>query len=89
MSKRMSESIELGKTDILRTFSRKTKRPLSGGLVYLPHVGRFRWLRGLDLNQRPLGYEPNELPGCSTPHLQSSKLDWEGQTQGLANFESA
>ena len=28
------------------------------------------WLRGLDLNQRPLGYEPNELPDCSTPrHL--------------------
>ena len=26
-----------------------------------------KWLRGLDLNQRPLGYEPNELPGCSTP----------------------
>ena len=25
------------------------------------------WLRGLDLNQRPFGYEPNELPGCSTP----------------------
>src|SRR5438445_7822548 len=25
------------------------------------------WLRGLDLNQRPLGYEPNELPGCATP----------------------
>jgi len=21
------------------------------------------------LNQRPLGYEPNELPGCSTPHI--------------------
>ena len=24
-------------------------------------------LRGQDLNLRPLGYEPNELPGCSTP----------------------
>src|SRR6266568_7205361 len=27
------------------------------------------WLRGPDLNQRPLGYEPNELPDCSTPQL--------------------
>ena len=24
-------------------------------------------LRGGDLNPRPLGYEPNELPDCSTP----------------------
>ena len=31
------------------------------------------WLRGLDLNQRPLGYEPNELPGCSTPRYQNNK----------------
>jgi hypothetical protein len=30
------------------------------------------WLRGLDLNQRPLGYEPNELPGCSTPQFHDS-----------------
>ena len=30
------------------------------------------WLRGLDLNQRPSGYEPDELPGCSTPHDESS-----------------
>ena len=27
----------------------------------------FNWLRGPDLNRRPSGYEPDELPGCSTP----------------------
>ncbi len=26
----------------------------------------FEW-RGQDLNLRPRGYEPRELPGCSTP----------------------
>ena len=32
------------------------------------------WLREMDLNQRPLGYEPNELPSCSIPryNLQTS-----------------
>jgi hypothetical protein len=28
---------------------------------------RVIWLRDLDLNQGPSGYEPDELPGCSTP----------------------
>jgi MFS transporter, FHS family, glucose/mannose:H+ symporter len=37
-------------------------------------------LRGLDLNQGPLGYEPNELPDCSTPPLYSNNAETQGQT---------
>ena len=32
------------------------------------------WLRGQDLNLRPSGYEPDELPGCSTPRHWVSGL---------------
>src|SRR5258708_3427417 len=31
------------------------------------------WLRGVDLNHRPLGYEPNELPDCSTPQIDNNR----------------
>src|SRR5436305_6259383 len=42
------------------------------------------WLRGRDLNPRPLGYEPNELPDCSTPrHPNIRSLD----LVGLGRFE--
>ena len=37
------------------------------------------WLRGVDLNHRPLGYEPNELPDCSTPHSHPSVDKQSGQ----------
>jgi hypothetical protein len=49
-------------------FFLKKKRPdgLASGLQFL------KWLRGLDLNQRPSGYEPDELPDCSTPRMHNS-----------------
>jgi hypothetical protein len=43
------------------------------------------WLRGLDLNQRPLGYEPNELPGCSTPQLDCNKAWRAGSISGIGD----
>ena len=38
-----------------------TKKPLKRGSL--------NWLRGPDLNRRPSGYEPDELPDCSIPRL--------------------
>jgi hypothetical protein len=29
------------------------------------------WWRGMDLNHGPSGYEPDELPDCSTPRCAS------------------
>jgi hypothetical protein len=56
-------------------------RPLDA--VGLSGVGESRkWLRGLDLNQRPLGYEPNELPGCSTPHTYGSNRSGSRSNRG-------
>jgi hypothetical protein len=39
-----------------------------------------KWLRGVDLNHRPLGYEPNELPDCSTPHFDHKQCLQHRQT---------
>ncbi len=48
------------------------ERPWTGGVLNQNSLATVRstrelnWVQGLDLNQRPSGYEPDELPGCST-----------------------
>ncbi len=43
------------------------------------------WLRGQDLNLRPSGYEPDELPGCSTPRHW---LGWEDSNLRMTESKS-
>ena len=33
-----------------------------------------KWVQRMDLNHRPSGYEPDELPGCSTLQIERTKL---------------
>jgi hypothetical protein len=54
---------------------------------YRRNVCVLSWLRGVDLNHRPLGYEPNELPDCSTPHFDSSSAITLGQTWAALEAE--
>ena len=60
-------AVELGGGEGVRTPDLRLAKPALCQLSYAPKAFEKGWLRGRDLNPRPLGYEPNELPDCSTP----------------------
>ncbi len=48
--------------------------PQKKGTCMFMQVPEFFWLRERDLNPRPSGYEPDELPNCSIPRQRLPTL---------------
>jgi hypothetical protein len=65
----------VGKTPSRRGKKTKAKTPVLSGV--------FSQLRGEDLNLRPSGYEPDELPGCSTARQGGVKYSRSSNCQAL------
>ena len=72
-------AIEREKADALR------HRPFYNLAVFQFRNWKNKW-RGPDLNRRPRGYEPRELPGCSTPRYGVNQPNFEGLTYDYGYF---
>ena len=54
--------------------SESNQRHMDFQSIALPTELQNHWLREKDLNQRPPGYEPDELPDCSIPRCELIKM---------------
>src|SRR5262249_33839814 len=61
----------------------RTKQP-EPAFELAPAISIDCWLRGADLNGRPSGYEPDELPDCSTPRNDHRRIVHNRQTDPRA-----